>query len=402
MGADQEVVMSAWSKGRLERLDELVTRHVGPEGVPGAAWLVLRDGELHVGTAGTLDGSAPVQRNSIFRIASMSKPVTAAAVLALAEDGVLRLDDPLDRWLPELADRRVMVDPHGAVEDTVPAVRQPTVHDALTFRLGWGIDFANWDAQTLPAAMTAAMGFEIGPPEPSKAPPPDEYAAVLGRFPLEHQPGERWLYNLGSEVLSIVVERAAGKRFGDVLAERIFEPLGMRDTAFHVPAAAMDRFGSSYLPEAWAPEPRTVLDPADGQWAARPAFESGAGGLVSTLDDYLAFAQALLDGGGPILSRSSVAAMTTDQLFAVDGSPQGGPDPTGALGWGFGLGVVRRKTHIAESAGTYAWTGGLGTSWANDPAEGLVGILLTNQTFSGPWLPPIHQDFWTCTYAALP
>ena len=293
--------MSAWSKDGLDRLDELVARHVAADGVPGAAWLVARDGEVHVGTAGTIDGSKPVQRDSIFRIASMTKPVTAAAVLALAEDCVLRLDDPLDRWLPELADRKVMVDPRGSVDDTVPAVRQPTVHDALTFRLGWGMDFADWEGQTLPGAMAAAMGLEVGPPQPSKTPPPDEFVAVLGRFPLEHQPGEKWLYNMGSDVLGVVVERAAGKRFGDVLQERIFGPLGMRDTAFHVPAASMGRFGPSYLPSAWAPEPGAMFDPTDGGWAARPAFESGAGGLVSTLDDYLAFAQALLDGGGPIL-----------------------------------------------------------------------------------------------------
>jgi CubicO group peptidase (beta-lactamase class C family) len=402
MRAEQEVAMGAWSKDGLERLDELVGRHVAADGVPGAAWLVARGGEVHVGTAGTLDGSAPVQRDSIFRIASMTKPVTAVAVLALAEDGVLRLDDPLERWLPELADRQVMVDPRGSVDDTVPAVRPPPVHDALTFRLGWGMDFADWEGQTLPGAMAAAMGLQVGPPEPSKTPPPDEFAAVLGRFPLDSQPGERWLYNTGSDVLGVVVERAAGQRFGDVLQARVFGPLGMRDTAFHVPPASMDRFGPSYLPPAWAPEPGAMFDPTDGGWAARPAFESGAGGLVSTLDDYAAFAQALLDGGGPILSRSSVAAMTTDQLYAVDGSLQGGPDPTGALGWGFGVGVMRRKTHIAESPGTYSWTGGMGTSWANDPVEGLVGILLTNQLFSGPWLPPIHQDFWTSTYTALP
>src|SRR6478736_8850230 len=132
MRAEMEAEMSAWAKDGLDRLDELVTRHVGADGVPGAAWLVARNGEVHVGTAGTIDGSQPVQRDSIFRIASMTKPVTAVAVLALAEDCVLRLDDPLDRWLPELADRRVMVDPRGSVDDTVPAVRQPTVHDALT------------------------------------------------------------------------------------------------------------------------------------------------------------------------------------------------------------------------------------------------------------------------------
>jgi CubicO group peptidase (beta-lactamase class C family) len=399
--SDQEVEMSAWTKEGLGRLDELVARHVGADGVVGAAWLVARDGEEHVGMAGTIDGSEPVRRDSIFRIASMTKPVTAAAVLSLAEDCVLRLDDPLDRWLPEIADREVMFDPRGPVEKTVPAARRPTVHDALSFRLGWGLDFANWEGQVLPGAMAAAMGLEVGPPQPSKMPPTDEFAAILGRFPLEHQPGEKWLYNMGSDVLGVVVERAAGKRFGDVLAERIFEPLDMRDTAFHVPTESMHRFGPSYLPPEWAPEPGAVFDPAEGGWAARPAFESGGGGLVSTIDDYFAFARALLDGGGAILSRSSVAAMTTDQLYARDGSLQGGPDPTGALGWGLGVGVVRRKTNIAESPGTYSWTGGMGTSWANDPVEGLVGILLTNQLFSGPSLPPIHQDFWTSTYTAL-
>ncbi|MFN8024581.1 MAG: serine hydrolase domain-containing protein [Acidimicrobiales bacterium] len=393
--------MTAWTTNGLARLDGLVGRHVAPDGVPGAAWLVAREGEVHVGVAGTLDGSSPVRRDSIFRIASMTKPITAAAVLALAEDGVLRLDDPLALWLPELADRRVMVDPRGSSDDTVPAVRQPTVHDALTFRLGWGMDFADWEGQTLPNEMARALGLEVGPPQPSKAPALDEFAAVLGRFPLEHQPGEKWLYNMGSDVLGAVVERATGQRFGDVLAERIFGPLGMRDTAFHVPAGSMDRFGPSYLPADWAPGPGAVFDLADGGWAARPAFESGAGGLVSTLDDYLAFAQALLDGGGPILSRSSVAAMTADQLYATDGSLQGGPDASGATGWGFGVGVVRRKTHIAETPGTYSWTGGMGTSWANDPTGGLVGILLTNQLFSGPWLPPIHQDFWTSVYTAV-
>lgn len=394
--------MSAWSTAGLSRLDELVSRHVGPDGVPGAAWLVARDGEVHVGTAGSIDDGVPVDRSSIFRIASMTKPVTAAVVLSLAEDGVLRLDDPLDRWMPELADRRVMVDPHGSVEDTVPAVRPPTVHDALTFRLGWGMDFADFEGQVLNGQIAEAMGLEVGPPAPAKMPSSDDLAAALGQFPLEHQPGERWLYNTGSDVLTVVVERATGQRFGDVLRSRIFEPLGMRDTAFHVPAAELGRFGPSYLPSAWAPEPGAQLDPTDGQWATRPTFESGAGGLVSTLDDYLAFAQALLSGGGPILSRSSVAAMTTDQLHAVDGSLQGGPDASGALGWGFGVGVVRRKTHISESAGTYSWTGGMGTSWANDPAEGVIGILLTNQLFAGPWLPPVHQDFWTSTYTALP
>lgn len=386
----------AWKKDGLDRLDELVSRHVGPEGVPGAAWLVARRGEVHVGVAGS------AARDTIFRIASMSKPITAVAVLALAEDGALRLDDPLANLLPELGGLRVMADPKGSLDDTVPLLRPPTIHDALTFRMGWGMDFADWDGQVVLPAMAEALGHPVGPPQPGVSPPPDEWISIAGRFPLDHQPGTKWLYNTGSDVLGVLVGRAAGTTFGEYLRTRIFEPLGMHDTGFSVPASSMDRFGPSYLPGAWAPEPGTVFDPADGQWSTPPRFESGGGGLVSTIDDYFAFAQALLDGGGPVLSRSSVAAMTTDQLHATDGSLQGGPDPTGALGWGFGVGVLRRKTHIAESPGTYAWTGGMGTSWANDPTEDLVAICLTDQLFEGPFLPPIHQDFWTSTYTALP
>ena len=140
------------------------------------------------------------------------------------------------------------------------------------------------------------------------------------------------------------------------------------------------------------------VDPTDGGWAAGQPSSSGEARLH--LDDYLAFAQALLDGGDRFC-RARRWRRDHRSALPVDGSLQGGPDPTGALGWGFGVGVVRRQTHIAESPGTYSWTGGMGTSWANDPVEGLVGILLTNQLFSGPWLPPIHQDFWTSTYTAL-
>jgi CubicO group peptidase (beta-lactamase class C family) len=391
----------AFTKTGLDRLDENVSRHAGDGGAPGLAWLVARDDEVHVGTAGTLDGTRPITRDSIFRIASMSKPVTAVAVLTLVEDGVIRLDDPLEQLLPELADRQVMVDAHGSIDDTVPAVRPPTIHDALTFRLGWGMDFAGWDEQTLPAAMGEAMGLEIGPPHPAQTPGPDRFIEVLGRFPLEHQPGAKWLYNMGSEVLTILVARAAGTTFGEYLEQRIFAPLGMKDTGFWVPADKMDRFGPSYLPAAWAPHPDAHFDDTEGEWAAPPPFESGAGGLVSTLDDYHAFARMLLSGGGEILSRSSVAAMTSDQLHAPDGTLQGGPDASGSMGWGFGVGVRRWRTHVHETPGTYSWTGGMGTSWANDPTEGVIGILLTNRLFAGPFLPPAHQDFWTATYSAL-
>jgi CubicO group peptidase (beta-lactamase class C family) len=198
------------------------------------------------------------------------------------------------------------------------------------------------------------------------------------------------------------VARAAGQSFDAFLHERIFEPLGMTDTGFFVPAASRDRFGPVYIkdPESGA---RVVYDPADGQWAALPAFPSGAAGLVSTVRDYLAFGRMLLGGGvldgQRILSRSWVEAMTTDQLTTAQREASG-PEPDGSAGWGLGVGVRVRRTGPA-TVGTYGWTGGLGSVWSNDPTERLVGVLLTNQAWESPTLPPVCEDFWSLTYAAL-
>ena len=395
--------MSGFDAQRLQRLHAVMAGHVQRDAVGGVAWLAARDDDLEVGVAGTLTRGRrePIRRDSIFRISSMTKPIVAVAALVLVEECRLRLEDPVDDLLPELADRRVLVDPRGPVEgDTVAAHRPITVHDVLTFRLGVGMDFeAPWPQPLLEAMNDLGMG--AGPPEPQQPPEPDEWMRRLSTLPLLYQPGERWLYNTGSDVLGVLIARASDQPLDVFLQERVFAPLGMVDTGFSTPH--VDRLGSCYATNPETGE-RTVYDAPDGQWAEPPAFPSGGGGLVSTLDDLYAFGRLLLSGGrlpdgSRLLSRASVEAMTTDHIGAGPGAP--GPSPDGSQGWGFGVAVQVRRTGVAPSVGTYGWAGGLGTSWANDPAERLVGVVLTTDMFTGPFPPPAAiQDFWTCVYAA--
>jgi CubicO group peptidase (beta-lactamase class C family) len=357
-----------------------------------------------VGVGGTLTRGEPepVGRDSIFRISSMTKPIVAAGALVLVEECRLRLEDPVDELLPELADRRVLVDQRGPIDgETVPADRPITVEDVLTFRLGLGMDFTAPWPQPLLEAMSE-LGLAAGPPEPQLPPEPDEWMRRLSTLPLLHQPGERWLYNTGSDVLGVLIGRASGQPLDVFLRERVFEPLGMSDTGFATPH--VDRLGTCYTRDPQTGE-RGVFDPPQGQWAKPPAFPSGGAGLVSTVDDYHAFARLLLSGGrlpdgSRLLSRASVEAMTSDHLGVAWGSPSTSPD--GSQGWGYGVGVQVRPAGLTRPAGSYGWAGGLGSSWANDPHRRLAGILLTTDAFSGPYPPPaVIQDFWTCAYTAL-
>jgi CubicO group peptidase (beta-lactamase class C family) len=396
--------MSGFEPGQLERLRELMADHVQRDTVGGVAWLAARDDDVEVGVAGTLTRGEgePVRRDSIFRISSMTKPIVAAGALVLVEECRLRLEDPVDELLPELADRRVLVDQRGPIDgETVPADRPITVEDVLTFRLGLGMDFTAPWPQPLLEAMSE-LGLAAGPPEPQLPPEPDEWMRRLSTLPLLHQPGERWLYNTGSDVLGVLIGRASGQPLDVYLRERVFEPLGMSDTGFATPH--VDRLGTCYTRDPQTGE-RGVFDPPQGQWAKPPAFPSGGAGLVSTVDDYHAFARLLLSGGrlpdgSRLLSRASVEAMTSDHLGVAWGSPSTSPD--GSQGWGYGVGVQVRPAGLTRPAGSYGWAGGLGSSWANDPHRRLAGILLTTDAFSGPYPPPaVIQDFWTCAYTAL-
>lgn len=393
--------MSAFAKGRLERLDEVMAGHIDGGRAGGAAWLAACGDEVHVGVAGVLTRgeAAPIERNSIFRIASMTKPVVAVAALSLVEESRLRLADPVDEFLPELADRRVLVDGRGSLDGpTVPAERPITLHDLLTFRCGLGMDFAApWPQPLLEAMGELGMGI-AGPPAPGDPSAPDAWMRTLSTLPLLYQPGGRWLYNTGADILGVLLARAAGEPLEDVLRTRVFEPLGMTDSGFSTKHT--ERLGSCYTPDV-VTGAAVLYDGPDGQWATPPAFPSGGGGLVSTVDDYFAFARMLLargalPDGSRLLSPASVDAMTTDQ---VGGD---GPSPDGAQGWGFGLAVQLRRTGLGPTVGGYGWAGGLGSSWGNDPENGLIGIVLTTDAFTGPFPPPaIIQDFWTGAYAAL-
>ena len=394
---------TAWNGDGLARLEAVMARHVELDSAEGLAWLVARHGEVHAGAAGVLErsGDAPVARDSIFRVSSMTKPVTAVAALTLVEECRLRLDDPVAEWLPELADPRVLADPTGPVDDTVPAHRPITVRDVLTFRMGTGMDFAGpWPQTVLTAGAEAGLG--AGPPAPAELPDPDEWMRRFAAIPLARQPGERWLYHTSAQVLGVLVARAAGKPLDEVMAERIFEPLGMADTGFSVPPASIARFGACHTVDPDTGDV-TVYDPADGQWASPPAFPGGGDGLVSTVDDWLAFADMLRSGGTGggrrLLSRPTVEAMTTNQLTPEQLAT--GPDPAGTQGWGLGTGVLLARAGTTHAVGSYGWEGGLGSTWANDPVEDVIGVLLTTRTWSSPQPGAVTRDFWTATYAAL-
>ena len=227
----------------------------------------------------------------------------------------------------------------------------------------------------------------------------------LGTLPLMYQPGASWLYNTSAEVLTVLVARASGQPFDVFLHERLFEPLGMNDTGFHVPAAKLDRLATSYMVN---PETHSlfVYDPAEGgDWSRPPTFPNGAGGLVSTADDYLAFARMLLKQGRHgdvrILARPSVELMTTDQLTPEQKARSGfGPDSFADSGWGFCLRVTTRRTDFA-SIGSYGWSGGMGTLWENDPREELITILMTQRGWESSTPAGVFVDFYTLAYAAI-
>ena len=390
------------SKARLGRLHDVMAGYVERGEVPGLVALVSRRGEVHVDAIGAmaLGGSEPIRRDTIFRISSMTKPIIAAATLILVEECTLRLDEPVDRLLPELADRRVLTRIDGPLDDTVPAHRPITVCDLLTFRLGFGQMLAPPDAYPiLKSASEQQIG--MGPPSPSTMPAPDEWMRRLGTLPLMHQPGERWMYNTGSDVLGVLIARAAGQPLEMFLRDRLFAPLGMADTGFSVPVSTLDRLATSY----WvAPETGALVlydEAVGGQWSRPPAFPSGAGGLVSTVDDYLTFGQMLLNqgkhGSTRILSRPSVEAMTTDQLTAEQRA-SAGPFLGDNRGWGFGVSVVTKRDDVVAVPGRFGWDGGLGTSWSSDPKEDMVAILMT-QCLGFP--SGVYTDFWTLAYQAI-
>jgi len=396
--------MGALSRTRLTRLHDALSAHVSSTDVPGIVALVSRRGETHVVTLGhrSLEGGAPMTRDTIFRIASMTKPVTAAAALILLERCKLRLDEPVDALLPELANRRVLKSIASPIDDTVPAQRSITLRDLLTFTFGLGAIMVWPPEHPIQKAMQEA-GVAPNPCLPEV--PADDFMKRIGSLPLAYQPGERWLYHTGSEVLGVLVARASGQSLGAFMQDNVFGPLGMRDTGFQVPSDKVGRLATNYMTD---PKDGAMLaffdDARDSRWSRSPAFEAGGGGLVSTVDDYLAFQCMLLNKGRHreerILSRPSVELMMSDQL-----TPAQKKDTELFLGdsasWGFGGAVVARRRDVWTTPGRYGWDGGYGSSAHLDPAEEMAGILMTTRMVQSPQLPRVFSDFWTSAYQAI-
>lgn len=390
------------SKSRLTRMRDVMAGYVERGEVPGLVLAVSRRGEAVIEPIGAadLDGT-PTHGNTIFRISSLTKPITAAATMMCVEECKLRLDEPVDRLLPELADRMVLRSPDGPLDDTVPAGRPITVRDLLTFVWGFGMVIAPPGSYPIQRAIDE-LQLGQGAPDPAVPPPPDEWIRRLGTLPLMHQPGAGWMYNTGSDVLGVLVARAAGQPFDEFLRERIFEPLKMTDTGFSVPAANLSRLATGYHDNGV-----DVYDAvADSKWRQPPAFPSGAGGLVSTVPDYLAFGEMMLrqgkHGGERLLSRPSLEVMTTDQLTPEQKLASG---PFAGYfanhGWGLGMSVVTNRDGLGEPVGRFGWNGGLGSVWYADPSEDMVTILMTGSAKFVLNPPNIYRDFWTLAYQAI-
>jgi CubicO group peptidase (beta-lactamase class C family) len=380
----------------------ILRQHIETGYMPGAVALIAHADAAELVIIGdkARERQDPLARDSIFRIASMTKPITAAATMMLVEDGRLRLNEPVERWLPELANRRVLRQIGSPLDDTVPAKRPITVEDLLTFRCGLGIVLAAPDTLPIQRQIAALQLVGFGPPDPASPIGPDEWLRRLGTLPLMAQPGEQWLYNTGAYILGVLLARVSGSSLPALLQKRVFEPLGMQDTAFFVPQAKRARLVSSYRLEAGRPQ----LDdaPASSAWGSPPAFPDGGAGLVSTADDYRAFSRLLLAHGRTdrrrLLSPASVAAMTTDHLTPAQRA--GGAVILGdGRGWGLGMSVVVETTAEGLPVGTYGWNGGLGTTWVADPHSGLTAILLTQTMFTSPVAPAVHQEFWHAVFS---
>ena len=370
------------SQAGFDRLHEAMAARVAKGELPGMVTLVAHGEDVHVDTIGVMafGSDEPMRRDTIFRITSMTKPILALATMMLVEDGRLALDEPADRLLPELAHRRVLKRIDGPLDDTVPARRPITVEDLLTFRMGHGlITEPTFDPPY--AIVNAARDLELvmGPPDPRTPHDPDEWLKRFGTLPLMYQPGERWQYNTGSLVLSVLVARASGQTLADFFRTRIFEPLGMKDTGFSLSAEKSSRLPSNYMTNFQTGKMELQTASGPSVWTKPPAFPSGAAGLVSTIDDYLAFARLLLNEGlhedRRLVSQSSVRLMTTNHL-TQEQMAGGGPILAGQ-GWGFGMAVATAPDDVSPVPGRYGWNGGYGTYWFNDPTRNRVAIAMT-------------------------
>jgi CubicO group peptidase (beta-lactamase class C family) len=394
------------SKSRLEQMHQVLSGYVERKEMPGLVALVSRHSDVHVEALGTMrfGHPAPMKRDTIFRIASITKPITAVAAMVLVEECKLRLDDSIEPWLPELANRRVLKSLSSEPDDTVPALRAITVRDLLTYRMGFGSVMAMPGRYPIQKLIREYRIGGDGPMLPSQAPAMDEWLQKLGSLPWLAQPGERWMYHVSGDVLGALIARVSGQPLGTFMRKRIFDPLGMKDTAFHVSRDKIDRLPGLYFFNRQTNKLDVFDDLTNSAWRSEPPSESGGGGLVSTIDDYFAFSRMILNKGRhgreQIISRATVELMTADQL-----TPEQRAGCEIFFGthssWGLGMAVDIQRNEIFHNPGRFGWTGGLGTTAYTDPAQGMIGILFTQRMMDSPEPPKVFTDFWTLAYGAM-
>lgn len=361
---------------------------------PGAVWGLVEGPRRRV----TIDAAGPLRRDAIVRIASITKPIVAVLTVALVEDGVLDLDDPIERWLPAFADRRVLRDPQGPLDDTLPARRSTTVRDLLQMGVGWGFASHADDPDPIGAAI-GRLGLGSGwlPPRIS----PDRWVERAATLPMAHQPGEGWRYQYSFDALAVLLERATRRRLDGLLRDRVLDPLDMAETGYTVPMVAIERVPANHFGNR-AGRLVEAAPAGDPRLMVMPVFRSGATGLVSTVDDLVRFATMLLDRGdaprGRVLAESTWRALVTSDL-----TPAAARDAETFIGapcdWGLGLAVDREARYPGSHPGRFGWDGGTGTSLWVDPQADVAAVLLTRQGMGAPdsWAPV--ERFWEAVHA---
>ncbi len=370
-----------FSAARLARIDRWRDGWVASGKLPGMLTLVARRGRIaHLGITGQADlaRAVPLAADTLFRIYSMTKPLTSAAILMLYEEGRFQLDDPITRFLPAFQNMRVFAGGNRTRLETVPAERDITFRDLLTHTAG--LTYGFMDA-TLVDALYRDRGIDFQTSDATLA----EIVERVATLPLLAQPGREWNYSIATDVLGHLVAVLSGQPFERFLEERILIPLGMADTGFHVPPEKLPRLAACYAPGA---DDMLALidDPAASRFATRRPIASGGGGLVSTAADYLRFCQMMLNGGAlggvRLLGRKTVALMTANHLagdLAAMGQPRFSESSYAGIGFGLGFSVTLdpARAQILGTPGEYAWGGAASTAFWIDPAEELIAILMT-------------------------
>jgi CubicO group peptidase (beta-lactamase class C family) len=370
--------ISGFSKDKLALIAPTLQGVIDNGFLSGAVTLLWRNGEIaQVLALGLRDieNNLPMQRDTLFRIASMTKPITSVAMLMLIEEGKASLGDPITKWMPEFKGMQVLKDPEGPLTDTYPSPRDITIDDLMTHRAGLAYGFTS--VGPIAYAHQEALGDVL-----SSEMAPDAWLAALGKLPLSFAPGERFHYSHATDVLGFLVGRIEGKSFRDVLMERIFGPLGMVDTDFWVPPAKRDRAAVVYR---FNEEAGTLKPVAFKVGDTPPAFTGGGGGLISTADDYLKFARLMLNKGEldgvRLVKTETVELMTANRLTDAQRQiPFMGIPFWGGQGFGLGLSVIDDAEKQAwmgvGTNGSFGWPGAFGTWWRADPAENMVMLYL--------------------------